>query len=106
MSSNFLCGGSSDYYELPTYYLKPSADSIGTNSNLELLPDLNAECGVSARAVVVVAANKVIMVAVLEGTTTIYYNTYFTCTNNEIITLLTLLLYYISHLQVRNKKIH
>ena len=32
LSSSFLCGGFADYYELPTY-LKPSADSGGTNSN-------------------------------------------------------------------------
>ena len=38
-------------------YLKPSADSVGTHSNLELLPDPNAESGESAKAVVVAAAN-------------------------------------------------
>ena len=39
-------------------YLKPSADSGGTNSNLELLPDPNAESDESARVVVVAAVNK------------------------------------------------
>ena len=52
-------------------YLKPSADFGGTNSNLELLPDPNAESGEPARAVVVAADNKEV-VAVLSGTTTIY----------------------------------
>ena len=69
-------------------YLKPSADSGGTNSNLEQLHDPNTECDESARAVIVAAANKEV-VAVLSGTTTIYYDTCFTCTNHEIITLLT-----------------
>ena len=46
-------------------YLKPSADSGGTHSNLGLLPDPNAESGESARAVVVAAANKEV-VAVLS----------------------------------------
>ena len=39
-------------------YLKPSADSGGTYSNLELLPDPNAESGESASAVVVATTNK------------------------------------------------
>ena len=69
-------------------YLKPSTNSGGTNSNLELLPDPNGESGESARAVVVAAANKEV-VAVLSGTTIILFQ----CTNQEIITLLTLLLY-------------
>ena len=55
-------------------YLKPSAGSGETSSNLELLPDPNAESGKSARAVDVAAAK---IVAVLSGTTTIYYNTRF-----------------------------
>ena len=92
MSSGFLCRGSADYYEL-TSYLKPSADSGGTNSSC---PDPNAESGDSARAVVMAAANKEV-VAVLSGTTTIYYNTCFTCTNHEIITLVILFLYCISN---------
>ena len=54
-------------------YLKPSTDCGGTNGNLELLPDPNAESDESARAIVVAAANKEV-VAVLSGTTTIYYN--------------------------------
>ena len=70
---------------------KSSADSGGTHTNLELLPDPNAECGDSARAVVVAAANQEV-VNVPSWTTTIYYNTCFTCINHEIITLLTLLL--------------
>ena len=90
LSSGFLCGGSADYYEL-TRYLKPSADSGGTPSNLGLHPDPNAVNGESPRAVVVAAANKE-AVAVLSETTTIYYNTCFRCTNHEIITLETLLL--------------
>ena len=53
------------------------SQSGGTNSNLELLPDRNAESGESARAAIVAAANKEV-VAVLSGTTTIYYNTCFT----------------------------
>ena len=90
-SSGFLCGGSANYYEL-TQYLK-SADSGGTNSNLELLPDPNEESGESAWAVVVAAANKEV-VAVLSG---LLLFTCFTSTNHEIITLLTLLLYCISN---------
>ena len=50
-------------------YFKPSADSGGTNSNLEVLPDPNAESGESARGVVVADANK--EVAILSGTITI-----------------------------------
>ena len=76
-------------------HVKPSAGSGGTNSNLELLPDTNAESDESARAVVVAAANKEV-VAVLSGTTTIYYNTCFICTNHEIITV-NFLLYCISN---------
>ena len=71
-------------------YLKPSADSGGTNSNLGLHPDPNAGSAESARAVVVAAANKEV-VADLSGTITSY--TCFRCTNHEIITVLTLLLY-------------
>ena len=77
----------------PSRYLKPSADSGGTNNStwIYFLSDPNAESGESARAVVVAACIKEV-VAVLLGTTTIYYNTCFTCTDHEIITLLTLLL--------------
>ena len=78
-------------------YLKPSADSLGSHSNLGLHPDPSSE---SARAVVA-AANKEV-VAVLSGTTTIYYNTCFTCTNHEIITLLT---YYCAVLVCTSKEI-
>ena len=46
-------------------YLKPSADSRGTNSTLELLTDPNTESGESAWAVVVAAGNKEV-VAVLR----------------------------------------
>ena len=66
-------------------YLKPSADSGGTTSNLKQLHDPNAECDESARTVIVAAANKE-EVAVLSRTITIYYNT---CLNHEIITLFT-----------------
>ena len=83
MSSGLLSAGSTNYYEL-SKYLKPSADSGGTNSNLELLPDPNVESGESVRALVVAAANKEI-VAVLSGTTAIYYNTCFTCSSHEMI---------------------
>ena len=59
-------------------YLKPSADSGGTHSNLGLLPDPNAESGESTRAVVAAAKKEV--VALLSGTTSLYnILTYFTC---------------------------
>ena len=76
-------------------YLKPSADSGGTNSKLELLPYPNTESGESARAVIVAAANKEV-VAVLSGTTNIYYNTCFTVQTMKSL-LLTLLLHCISN---------
>ena len=44
------------------YYLKPSADSGGTHTNLELLPDPNTKCGESATVVVVAAANKEVVI--------------------------------------------
>ena len=72
-------------------YLKPSADSGGTHSNLGLLPYTNA---------VVAAANKVVAVLSLF----IIIATCFTCTNHEFITLLTYycaVLVISSHVQVR-----
>ena len=76
-------------------HVKPSDGSGGTNSNLELLLDTNAESDESARAVVVAAANKEV-VAVLSGTTTIYYNTFLYVQIMKSL-LLTLLLYCISN---------
>ena len=70
-------------------YLKSSADSGGTHSNLGLLTDPNVESGKSARAVMAAAKNEVVaFLSVLSHVTNHEIGSHIhTCTSKEIVIL-------------------